>query len=181
VDLSLILMGFPKDIEVHSFMDRANYAGNAEDYVRLIFRAPGAPVADIELTASNAYANKDNLFLIQGTQGTLKGHDTTLTWKYFKPSETEPLKLDLRPLRDEKGEPIYCREKLNFHEESWTADVGTRTPSEYDFTERGLAYYRALHASFTGNTEFDVKNEQLMLQMKVMEAAHAQNKELFKR
>ena len=179
VDWALCLMGFPQDVEVAAYFDRANYAGNGEDYVKLILRAPNAPMADIELSACNAYPVQ--LLLIQGTRGTLKGDEKSLLWKYFKPEETAPLVLDTRPLRNEKGEPVYCREKLNFYEESWTADCGNQNPFEYDFNEKGLAYYRSLHASFTGNTDFAIKNEQVMLQMKVMGAAHAQNEKLFSR
>jgi predicted dehydrogenase len=177
VDWALALMGFPPQVEVYAVMDRANYAGNGEDYAKLILRAPGAPAADLELSSCNAFPG--SLFLIQGTQGTLKGNETSLSWKYFKPAETPPLKLDPRPLRNERCEPLYCREKLNLYEESWNADVGDRNPHEYDFTEKGLAYYRALHANFQGGADFPVKNEEVMLQMKVMGAAHRQNQGLF--
>jgi predicted dehydrogenase len=178
VDWALALMGFPANVEVFANFDRANYAGDAEDYVKLILRAPGAPMADIELSACNTYPTQ--LLLLQGTKGTLKGNETSLNWKYFKAEEAVPLKLDTRPQRNEKGEPVYCREKLSFYEESWTADFGARTPHEYDFTERGLAYYRALHANFTEGKDFAIKDEQLLLQMKVIGTAHAQNKGLFK-
>jgi predicted dehydrogenase len=177
VDWALTLMGFPENVEVYAAMDRANYAGNGEDYAKLILRAPGAPVVDLELSACNAYPG--SLFLVQGSQGTLKGNESSLTWKYFKPAETPALKLDTRPLRNEKGEPVYCREKLNFYEETWNVDTGNRNPHEYDFTEKGLAYYRSLHANFCSGTDFAVKHEEVMLQMKVMGAAHRQNKEVF--
>ena len=169
VDFALTFMGFPKDVKVKAVMDRANYAGNAEDYAKLILTAPGAPLVDLELTASNAFPSKP--FLIQGTRGSLTGDPVSLNWKYFKPEEIEPLKLDTRPIRDEKGEPIYCREKLPIHEGSWEGSD--------DFTERGLEYYRALHASYTGGTDFYIKHEELLLQMKVMGEAHRQNRELF--
>ena len=177
VDNALALMGFPANVEVTAIMDRANYAGNAEDYAKLILKAPGAPVVDIELTASNAFPGSP--ILIQGTQGTLAGSVTSFSWKYFKPEETPALKLDTRPLRNEKGEPVYCSEKLNIHEESWTPDLGNQSPHQYDFTEKGLAFYRALHDSFVNNKDFFIKNEEVLLQMKVMGEAHAQNKGLF--
>jgi predicted dehydrogenase len=177
VDMGLTLMGFPEDVEVFAAMDRANYAGNGEDYARLILRAPGVPLFDLEHSASNAYPSQR--YLVQGTQGTLKGNETSLAWKYFKPAEASPLKLDPRPLRDGNGIPVYCKEQLKYYEDSWNADVGTRSPTEYDETEQGLGYYRSLHDSFTGGADFAIKNEQVMLQMKVMGAAHAQNKGLF--
>ena len=118
--------------------------------------------------------------MVQGTQGTLKGSETSLLWKYFKPEEAAPIKLTTLTLKNEKGEPIYCREKLNFYEESWKAEPGIKSPGEYDADEQGFGYYRALHKSFVNNEEFAITHEHLMLQMKVMGAAHAQNKNLFK-
>jgi hypothetical protein len=134
-------------------------------------------VLDLELSACNAYSG--SLFLVQGSRGTLKGDESSLTWKYFKPAEAPALKLDTRPLRNEKGEPVYCREKLTFYEEFWDADRGDRNTRD-GFAEKGLAYYRSLHANFTEGAGFAVKPGEVMLQMKVIGAAHAQNKAVFK-
>ena len=134
--MALVLMGFPRDVEVFAAMDRANYAGNAEDYAKLILRAPGAPLVDIEHTASNAFPTQ--LYLVQGVNGTLKGNGTSLIWKYFKPSETPPLQLDTRPLRNENGEPVYCSEQLKIYEDKWNADTGNLKPGDYDEMEQGL-------------------------------------------
>ena len=177
VDWALCFMGFPANIEVFAGFDRANYAGNGESYAKLVLRAPGAPLADLQFSAFNAYAS--GTFLIHGTQGTIKGSETSLSWKYFKPSEAAPLKLETRPLRDEKGIPVYCKEKLNFYEESWTADHGSLTPQRFEFNEKGLTYYRKLYANLVNGAEFEIKNEQVLLQMKVMGEAHAQNRRLF--
>ena len=173
VNMALILMGFPKDIEVFACMDRAIFSGNAEDYAKVILRAPGAPVIDLIQTHSNAYPTQ--LYAVQGTNGTLIGDLKWLTWKYFKPEEIQPVKVDAAPIRNEKGEPAYCSEPLKFYEESWKADENNNQAEERE----GLVFYRAVHASLTNNEEFPIKNEHLMLQMKVMEAAYDQNKKLF--
>ncbi|MCL2833551.1 MAG: Gfo/Idh/MocA family oxidoreductase [Treponema sp.] len=177
LDWALALMQFPQNIEVFACFDRANYAGNGEDYVKLILRSPGAPAADLQFSACNAFPSQT--FLIHGTQGTLYGSETSLKWKYFKPLEAPPLKLEPGTLRNEKGEPIYCREKLEFYEDSWTMDSGSLAPQQFEFNAKGLTYYRALHASLTAGAEFPIKNEQVMLQMKVFGSAHAQNTRLF--
>ncbi|MCL2833749.1 MAG: Gfo/Idh/MocA family oxidoreductase [Treponema sp.] len=169
VDIALILMGFPADVKVFAHMDHANYAGNGEDYVKLIMTSPGAPLTELEMSAGNAYPSQ--LFTIHGTNGTMKGNDSSLTWKYFIPSEATPLKLDLRPLRNENCEPLYCREKLNFYEENWNENKDT--------PDKAVSYYRALYDSIVNGSEFPVKAEQVLLQMKVMGEAHAQNSKLF--
>jgi predicted dehydrogenase len=173
VNMALILMGFPKDVEVFAFMDRANFSGNAEDYARVLLRAPGAPLFDLVHSHSNAYPTQ--LYMVQGTNGTLKGDLTWLDWKYYKPDEANPVKVASEPIRNEKGEPVYCSEPLKFYEESWKAEENDNQAE----VNEGLIFYRAVHASLTNNEEFPIKDEHLMLQMKVMEAAYNQNKKLF--
>jgi predicted dehydrogenase len=175
IDMALILMGFPKEIEVFAFMDRANFAGNAEDYARVIMRAPGVPLVNIENSHCNAYTT--DILHVQGSNGTLKGDTHNLVWKFFKTEESPPLKLETKTLHNEKGEPIYCTETLKFYEESWKADTGEGNTNEVN---EGLTYYRALYDSLVKMAEFPVKPEHLMLQMQVIEKAFAQNKDLFK-
>jgi predicted dehydrogenase len=171
VDHALTLMGFPEDVGVRCFMDCAHTYGDGEDYVKLLLNAKGVPVVDIEISSCNGFA--DYTYLVQGTYGSLKGSDKKLEWKYFKEDEAPRQKLILEPLKGEQGEPLYCREKLPMHTDSWEA-------TEEDFNAKGLGFYRAYHKAFTENGDFAVKNEHVALQMKVMQEAHRQNAELFK-
>ncbi|NLZ89844.1 MAG: Gfo/Idh/MocA family oxidoreductase [Clostridiales bacterium] len=173
VDLMLALMGFPEDVEVFAAMDRAMTYGDAEDYVKVMLRAKGVPVADIEITASDAFG--DDIFLVQGTRGTIKGNDSRLELRYYIP-ENEPVqKLTMEPLRDAEGAPIYCHEKLTIHHETWEADPhGTGS-----FDTRGVDFYSLYYDVLVHGAEPVVKNEHVALQMSVMEEAHRQNRELF--
>jgi scyllo-inositol 2-dehydrogenase (NADP+) len=172
VDHALAFMGFPQDAEVFAAMENCHASGGAEDYAKVIIRAKGCPVADIEISACNAYPAKT--FHVQGTRGTLYGGVDRLDWKYYKDSENPPRELDSSPLRGEKGEPLYCREKLNFHEDSWEA-------AGNDFQEKGLGFYRAFYESFVNGTPFEITSEQIKLQMRVIGMAHDQNKALFEK
>jgi len=167
-------MGFPQNIEVFAFMDRVNFAGDAEDFARVILRAPNAPLAIIENSHCNAYPY--DFVIIQGANGTLKGDTKSLSWKYFKPEEAPAMKLHTLTLKGENNTPIYCSENLKMYEENWNAPTGDSS----DEVKEGLTYYRALYESLVNNADFPVKEEQLILQMKVIEKAFEQNKELFK-
>ena len=173
VDMALILMDFPQNVEVFACMDRANFSGNAEDYAKVILRAPGAPVLDLVNTHCNAFPSQ--LYMVQGTCGTLKGGLNWLEWKFYKPEEASPLKIETRALRNEKGEPVYCSESLKFYEDSWKIN----TDGNIAEVNEGLVYYRAVYTSLTNNEEFPIKNDQLMLLLKVIEEAYAQNRKLF--
>ena len=170
VDHALALMGFPQDIDIKCFMDRAQTYGDAEDYVKLLLHAKGAPVLDIEISSCNGFG--DYTYLVQGTRGSLKGTSAKLEWKYYLENEAPEQHLTLTPLKGKDGEPIYCREKLPLHTGAWEA-------SGEDFNEKGLAYYRALYDTFVNGADFPIKNEQVALQMRVMQEAHAQNRALF--
>ncbi|MGI6671931.1 MAG: Gfo/Idh/MocA family protein [Christensenellales bacterium] len=175
MDWALDMMGFPQadELEVFCAMDRAHTAGNAEDYVKLLLRAPGAPVAEIEISACFGFG-KDT-YQVHGTRGCLTGADKGLSWKYYRDDEVAPLKLHTQPLRDDQGQPIYCREKLPVHEETWQ-------PNEWEadaFNAKGLNFYNALYDTLTAGAPFLITNEQILLQMAVTEEAYWQNEELF--
>lgn len=173
MDWALDMMSFPEDIEVFCAMDRAHTAGNAEDYVKLLLRSPGAPVAEIEISASFGFG-KDT-YQVHGTRGCLTGTDKGLKWKYYSDDDVTPLKLSTQTLRDDAGAPIYCREKLPIHEEEWR-------PTEWEadtFNAKGLNYYNALYETITRGAPFLIKNEHIMRQMEVTQEAYWQNEELF--
>lgn len=173
VDYMLTLMGFPRDVEVFAAMDRAMTYGDAEDYAKVLLRARNAPVADIEISASDAFG--DDTFLVQGTKGTIKGNERRLDLKYYIPENEAVQELTLVPLRDAEGVPLYCREKLTIHHETWEADPSG--PSDFD--AKGTGFYRQLYDVFVHGAEPVVRNEQVALQMRVMEEAHRQNADLF--
>ena len=171
VDQTLDLMGFPEGIEVRAVFDRAHTYGDAEDYVKMLLTAPGAPVGDVEITSTNAFPHDQ--YLIQGTRGTLHGNTKHLEWKYYVEAEQKSQKLTLETLRKEDGAPMYCSEKLTFHEEEWTAE-GLEAN---DGQAKGLAFYRALYDMIDKGTPFPITHEQIMKQMIVMDEAHKQNAE----
>lgn len=170
VDHALELMGFPQDIKVVCKMARAHTSGDGEDYVKMLILAPDAPVVDIEISSCNAYAS--DIFLVQGTRGTLRGTAKKLVWQYYLDEENEPRPLMVASLKDDKGEPIYCREKLVTHEEEWQAE-------EEDNNAKGLAFYRAYYQTLTNGAPFLVTLDQVRLQMQVIAEAHRQNADLF--
>jgi predicted dehydrogenase len=170
VDHALALLDFPKDVQVCAAMDCAQTSGDGEDYVKLILKAKDRPVVDIEISSCHAYAPKT--FLVQGTHGTLYGGTDHLDWTYYRDDENPPPPLQTRPLRNEKGEPLYCREKLVRHTDSWDA-------AGPDFDEKGKGFYIALYETLVNGAPFAVTSEQVKQQLQVIDQAHAQNRALF--
>lgn len=175
VDQALDLMGFPDDLKVNCVMDTAHTYGDGEDYVKLILTSPQAPLLDVEISSCNAYS--DYTYLVQGTRGTLKGTTKKLDWKYYIDSDEPKKSLTMEPLRNEKGEPMYCFEKLTFHTGSWSAE-GEETD---DFNTKGLTLYRELYQCILGDKKFTITQEQVLKQIKVMEESHKQNEKTLKK
>ena len=170
VDHALELMGFPKDIQVSAAFDRAQTSGDAEDYAKLILQAEGAPVADVEISSCNAFS--EYVYLVQGKYGTLRGTPKALEWKYYIEANEEKRPLITTPLKGENGEPLYCTEQLTFHTGRWEANA-----EELDaFNFMGLAFYRQFYKTLSEGIPMEITNDQIMIQMKVMEEAHRQNK-----
>jgi predicted dehydrogenase len=133
LDQALQLMG-PVEPQVLCVKDLALALGDAEDHVKLIMHAPGAPLVDLELTAACAYPH--DFWLVMGTQGTLTGAYEQLRWKYFRPEEAPPRTLSTEPTPDRS----YNRDQLHFYEETWAASAND-TPSAQLFY---LDLYRTL-------------------------------------
>jgi len=174
IDQALQLFGFDRKPEITCVMDRTNTFGDAEDYVKLILRGEGRPTIDIEISSCSVYPR--DKFIVQGTNGGLRGNNDKLEWKYFKPEEAPPQRLIEEPLVDRDGNPAYCSETLVWHEDSWTRELPDGM-TEFDFmTEQ---FYRMLHRSLTIGAPLEVTPLQVRRQMEVMEECRAQNPHIY--
>ncbi|MCU6793029.1 Gfo/Idh/MocA family oxidoreductase [Paenibacillus sp. WQ 127069] len=170
VDQALQFFGSEAMPDVTSIMDRANTAGDAEDYVKVILHGQGRPVIDVEISSCCAYPSFT--YNVQGTKGGIKGSTTQLNWKYFKPEEAGELKLVTTPLVNEKNEPAYCREQLKWYEESWDipADQGKDL-----FHTMAQSFYGMLYETIVHGKALEVTPQQVRQQIAVMEECHRQN------
>lgn len=173
VDQGLDFMNFPEDVKVNAIFDRATTYGDAEDYAKVILTAKDAPVVDIEVTSTNAY--NDYTYLVQGTNGTLKGGEQTFKWKYFVTEEAPKQELTTVPLRNEKGEPIYCREALPFKEFTWEIDKEAGIDND-----KGIAFYKSFYKKLTEGAPMLVTLDHIYKQIKIIEEAHRQNDDILK-
>ncbi|MBO5914311.1 MAG: Gfo/Idh/MocA family oxidoreductase, partial [Clostridia bacterium] len=58
--------------QVFCHMDRCNTFGDAEDYCKLILKAPNRPIIDLDISSCDAYPAYT--YKVEGTRGTLKGN-----------------------------------------------------------------------------------------------------------
>lgn len=175
VDQALQLFGGDELPQITCIMDRANTFGDAEDYVKLIMRGAGRPTIDLEISSCAAYASDP--FVIQGTNGGLRGNTKRLEWKYFKPEEAPVQTLIEEPLFDKNGMPAYCSEKLAWYEEKWELEL-PEGASEFDLMTERL--YRMLFRTLQEGTPLEITPWQVRRQMQVMEQCRRQNPHIYR-
>lgn len=162
LDLALLLFG-EQEPEVFCHLDHALTSGDAEDHVKLILRAPGAPLIDIELTYSGAYTQGE--WFIMGTSGGLKGSQARLDWKYVDWSTMPERPVDTEPTAADRQ---YCVEDndLIWREEAWDRPADTQSKSE--------AFYNDFYATLHNGAPLAVTPRQVRRQIAILEQCRKQ-------
>lgn len=154
--------------QVFCHMDRCNTFGDAEDYCKLILKAPDRPIIDLDISSCDAYPSYT--YKVEGTRGTLKGTMAHIDWKYFKEEEAPEQKLIRESLTmGEEKLPAYCVESLKWYEESWDGDP------QAPFIAAVQTYYDQVYALLTEGREHDIKLFQVRQQLAIIREAHRQN------
>ena len=168
VDQALCLFGWERTPEVFCRMasEHAPFEGDAENHVTLTLYDPErvAPQIDIEISSLIAYPNP-HTYVVSGTCGGLAGGSRGLTWRYFDPQTAPQHEMWLW-----SEERRYCREQLEWIEESWTpAEVpaGARYSSD--------RFYDNVFDVLVNGAERLITPAQSRAQIAVMEECHRQN------
>lgn len=174
LDQALYLFGFDVMPEVCCSMDRANTYGDAEDFVKYMFKAPGHPLMDITVSECCLYPQAP--LVVQGTQGGLIiNSNREVEWKYYKPEEAPSQHLIHEPLSKPDGTPAYCSEELKMYEEKWTASENENPK----INENTHAFYSMLYKSLTEGSPLKTTPEQIRLQIAIIEECHRQNSQIY--
>ena len=158
VDQALELFG---DGEPNVFcqMDRTLTLGDADDHAKLILYGEGHPSVEVEITAACPYGQ--DMWLVMGTQGGLRGGPRSLEWRWIEPDELPERAVETEPTPDRS----YNREELNWHTDSWT-------PDENDTLSLNAKFYVDLHHTLRENAPLVVTPQQVRRQIAVLEQCH---------
>lgn len=141
--------------EVYCHMERTMTLGDAEDHVKIILKADGCPLLDIEVTRACAYP--ENKWLIMGTQGGLSGTFTKLRWKHFRPEDLQSRKVERTPT----GDRSYNSENIPWQpEEEWEAG---------EHEDSKMPFYRDLYKTMREGAPLVIKPEDVRKQMFVID------------
>ena len=167
IGFALGILDFSPDARVeYSKLDLGQTSGDAEDYAKIIMSAPGKPVVDVEISSMDAYSNYNLKF--QGTRGTLEATTVDYKLKYYTDEENPAQPLQVAPLKNAEGNPMYCGEKLVFHEESGEFK-GT------GFNVAVEAFYKMIYEKLICDKPMAVTPEMAARIVNVIETVHGQN------
>jgi len=167
IGMALSFLDFHKDAHVaYSKLSCNLTSGDAEDYAKIIMTAPGKPVVDVEISSLDAY--NPYTLKIQGSKGCYKSTATKYQVKYIVDGENPEQPVQTEFLKNEKGMPMYCSEKLITHEEegefSGTAfDIGTQR------------MYESIYNTLTTGAKLAVPPEYGAQVINIIETVHGQN------
>lgn len=178
VDQIVTLLGYDAMPEVTCYMDRVNTFGDAEDYVKLIMKAPNKPVVDLEISSCDPYPKFT--YSIQARYGGLSGDTSRLDYKYYIRETAPARKLTREPIEHPDGTPAYCGEKLEWVEKTWKIGGGTENAdSSYvpgaPPEDPAINFYLMLYEHMTNNAPLEVTPAQVRRQIEIMEECHRQN------
>jgi len=131
-------------------------AGDAEDHVKVLLRAPSEPLIDMEFT--NACAFAQDQWLVMGTQGTLTGGRNNVRWKYLEPDLMPHREVDTAPTPDRS----YNSEPMAWIEESCDLSAEPRRASHNRL-------YQSLYATLREGAPLAITPESLRRQLLVMD------------
>ena len=156
VDMALQLFG-DADPEVFCHLDRALTSGDAEDHCKIILRAAGAPLIDIELSYSCAWPQGE--WLIMGTSGGLRGSQKRLEWRYVDWSKMPVRPVDTVPTAADRK---YCVEDddLEWREESWERPA--------DAPPKSVGFYNDLYETLRNGAPLAITPQSVRRQIVVL-------------
>lgn len=167
VAMALGFLGFDENARVvYSKLDTALTSGDSDDYAKILIEAPGKPLVDIEITATDAFT--DYNLKLQGSRGCMKSNPMKYSLKYIVDGENPPRPVVEDTLLDDEGYPTFCSEKLVTHEENAEYD-GTA----FDVGTAGI--YESVYYAITEGRPLAVTPEQSAMTIGVIEQTHAEN------
>ena len=169
IGIALGLLDFDEDAKViYSDMKTTSLSsGDADDYCKILLKAQGKPLVDLEVNSTDAYCG-GVVVKIQATKGCYRNGIGWFEYKYIKDEENPKKELIEASLKDADGNPMYCGETLVWHEERGEFDGNA-------FTVGTPAIYQEIYENLTQGKPMSTTPEMARKLIEIIEIAHANN------
>lgn len=167
--IALGILGFDEDTRI-VYSDMKNTllsSGDADDYCKVLLKAPGKPLVDLEINSTDPYCD-GVIIKIQATNGGYKSGVRWFEYKYLVEGENPQKALIEESLKDEEGLPIYCGEQL-----VWQTEKGEIEGDAFSVGTPSI--YEEIYYNLTEGKPMSTTPEMARKIIEIIEAAHAQN------
>ena len=159
IDQALVFLGDRYPSELFVDMQHTVTLGDTDDHVKLVMKAKGSAVVEIEMLSDCAYPGP--LWLVTGTKGGLAGTAQKLRWKWVLENRLPKREVDERPTADRS---------YNSEDTPWSKErVWRARKSEPSAQAR---YYMELHEAIMKGEGPPVTAESVRRQMKLIGECH---------
>ena len=168
VGYALSFLDFDENAELaFSRLACAVTEGDGDDYAKLIITAPKKPVVDVEISALDTYP--EATLKLCGSKGSIKLYgNNTYEAKYIVDGENPPRPVIFESLKNADGNPAYCSETINFHEEKGSIE-GTA------FDSGTKSFYEMVYLKLTEGKPMEITPSMAARVIGIIEQAHAEN------
>lgn len=142
-------------------------SGDADDYCKVLLRAPGKPLVDVEVNSTDPYCD-GVIIKVQAENGAFRCGANWYEYKYLKEGENPKKAVVEASLKNDKGEPIYCSEQLVWQEEKGDIEGNA-------FSVGAPLIYEEIYYNLTEGKPMSSTPEMAAKVIEVIEIAHAQN------
>ncbi|MBR1975143.1 MAG: Gfo/Idh/MocA family oxidoreductase [Clostridia bacterium] len=142
-------------------------SGDADDYCKVLLRAPNKPLVDLEVNSTDPYCG-GMIVKMQGTNGAYKSGVNWFEYKYLAEGKNPPKALIEESLKDADGNPAYCGETLVWEERKGDIEGNA-------FTVGAPAIYEEIYYNLTEGKPMTTSPEMARKIIEIIETAHAQN------
>lgn len=150
--------------EVFCHLENALSSGDADDHCKVVLRAPGGLVVDIEISSACAYPQDP--WSILGDRGGLTGSPQKLTWKTIRDFDNLPP----RPVDETPTDGrTYNSEELPWIEESW--ELPERDPQRGPSSPYGM-FYRDLYKTIREDAPLVITPQSVRRYVALLERCH---------
>ena len=168
IGIGMAFLGFDQNIRVEysKLAVTEKCSGDSDDFAKIILSAPGKPVVDIEISATDAYV--DYNLKLHGHKGTFKCTPNAYKMKYLIDGENPKKDLVEGSMSNDLGNPCYCSEKLVAHEEE-----GKYIGTAFDIGTAGI--YEDIYFAITEGKKLTITPEMVAQLIGIIEEVHARN------
>ena len=167
--IALGCLGFDEDAKVlYSDLKTTSLSsGDADDYCKILLKAPNKPLVDLEINSTDAYCG-GVIVKIQGSKGSYRCGVNWFEYKYITDEENPKKALLESSLKDADGNPMYCGETLVWHEEKGEIEGNA-------FSVGTPSIYKEIYENLTADKPMSTTPEMARKVIEIIEIAHAQN------